>query len=215
MTRCAKAVKYFTSGIHHGLFFLAEVWICSSKKSVHDRRIQNKPYTFDELWASIPKVLEPDAQWKMSASHTGDVRKGSTASARGAFNFEGWTTGITQQKGMWFLVELPKVATISEIGFKSPSINRAFRGVGPPPIHTYPRGYDVEVSMDGTRWTKVVSEGEGSGTNTTIRFNPAQAKYLRMTLTKSESIVHGERRGKPFDWEVAWTMREFKVYGFW
>jgi hypothetical protein len=33
-------------------------------------------------------------------------------------------------------------------------------------------------------------------------------------LTKSEEIIHGERRGQPFDYEVAWTMREMKVFGF-
>ncbi|WP_276374944.1 discoidin domain-containing protein [Chryseolinea sp. H1M3-3] len=175
---------------------------------------QKSMYKFDALWASIPKVLEADPQWKMTASHTGEVRKGSTASALGAFNFEGWTTGVTQQKGMWFQVELPKVATISEIQFKSPPINRGWRQGSPPPIHTYPRGYDLEVSMDGSQWTKIVSDGEGSGANTTIRFNPVQAKFFRITLTKSESIVHGERRGQPFDYEVAWTMREFKLYGF-
>jgi hypothetical protein len=150
----------------------------------------------------------------MTASHTGEVRKGSTASAKGAFNFEGWTTGITQQQGMWFQIELPHPATISEIQFKSPPINRAFRGVGPPPIHTYPRGYDLEVSKDGTQWTKIISNGAGTGANSNIRFTPIQTKFLRMTLTKSESIVHGERRGRPFDYEVAWTMREFKLYGF-
>jgi hypothetical protein len=32
-------------------------------------------------------------------------------------------------------------------------------------------------------------------------------------LTKTEPIVHGERRGKPFDYEVTWTMRELKVFG--
>ncbi len=175
---------------------------------------QKSIYNFDALWASIPKVLEADQQWKMSASHTGEVRKGSTVSARGALNFEGWTTGITQQKGMWFQVELPKTATISEIQFKSPPISRGWREGSPPPIHTYPKGYDLEVSMDGKQWTKIVSNGEGSGANTTIRFDPVQAKFFRIILTKSESIVHGERRGQPFDYEVAWTMREFKVYGF-
>jgi hypothetical protein len=71
----------------------------------------------------------------------------------------------------------------------------------------------VDVSLDGKQWTKVITKGEGTGSSMTIRFNAVKAKFLRLTLTKSETVVHGERRGKPFDFEVAWTMREFKIYG--
>ncbi len=175
---------------------------------------QTSLYTFDALWKSIPKVLEPKATWKISASNTGKTRKGSTASPRGAFSFEGWTTDTTQLAGMWYQIELPASATLTEMQFKSPPINRGRRKESPPPIHTYPRGYDVAASMDGKQWTKIITNGEGSGSSTTIRFNPVEARFVRMTLTKSESIVHGERNGKPFDFEVVWTMREFKLYGF-
>lgn len=175
---------------------------------------QKSPYRFEELWSTIPKVLEVGNNWKITASHTGEVRKGSTALPKGALNFEGWTTGVTQQKGMWFQIEMPKVATVSEIQFKSPPISRGWREGSPPPIHTFPRGYDLDVSMDGKQWTKIVSNGEGYGAAMSIRFTPVETKFIRITLTKSESIVHGERRGLPFDYEVAWNMREFKLYGF-
>ena len=175
---------------------------------------QKTPYTFDALWASVPKLLEPDASWKVTASNTGEVRKGSTASPVAAFNFEGWTTGITQKEGMWFQVEFPKAVTVSELQFKSQPISRGWREGSPPPLQTYPKGYDVAVSQDGVNWTKVITNGEGKNANTIIRFAPAKAKYLRITLTKSEEIVHGERRGQPFDFEVVWNMREMKVYGF-
>lgn len=173
---------------------------------------QSKPYTFDVLWAAVPAVIDPTADWKITASHTGEVRKGSTVSPRAAFTFEGWTTGVTQKAGMWFQVEFPKPVSLSEIQFKSPSIRRG-RGNEPPPIPTAPRGYNVELSDDGKTWTKVVSNGEGTGSNSTIRFAPAMAKFMRMTLTKSEEIIHGERRGQPFDFEVVWNMRELKLYG--
>jgi len=35
-----------------------------------------------------------------------------------------------------------------------------------------------------------------------------------MMLAKSESIVHSERRGKPFDFEPAYAMRELELYVF-
>jgi mono/diheme cytochrome c family protein len=175
---------------------------------------QKSAYTFDVLWNSVPQVMTPDNDWKMTASHTGETRKGSTASPKAAFNFEGWTTGVTQKAGMWYQIELPAPAKVSEIQFKSPPIRRGGREGAPPPIQTSPRGFDVETSLDGRHWTKVISNREGTGSMTTIRLEPTEAKFIRMTLTKSEEIIHGERRGQPFDFEVVWTMREVKVYGF-
>jgi mono/diheme cytochrome c family protein len=176
--------------------------------------MQKTPYTFDTLWKSVPQLLEVNPGWKVTASHTGEVRKGSTASPSGAFTFEGWTTGITQQSGMWFQVEFPKAITLTEIQFRSPPISRGWREGSPPPIHTFPRGYSVDVSTEGTTWTPVVNNAEGKDAFTVIRFDPAQAKFIRIKLTKTETIVHGERRGRPFDFEVAWNMREIKVFGW-
>lgn len=175
---------------------------------------QTTPYTFNELWSTIPKIIEPTSEWKVSASHTGEVRKGSTASPSAAFTFEGWTTGATQKQGMWFQVEFPKVISISELHFKSPVVSRGWRKGSPPPIQTAPAGYNLEVSPDGKNWIAVVSNGEGTGQSSIIRFALTEAKFLRMTLTKSLEVIHGERRGQPFDFEVVWNMREIKVYGF-
>lgn len=175
---------------------------------------QKTPYTFNELWASVPKLLEPSSGWKVSASHTGEIRKGSTATALAAFNFEGWTTGITQREGMWFMIELPRPLTLTELQFKSPPISRGWREGSPPPIQTFPRGYHLEISQDGKQWSNVISDGEGTSAYTVIKLNSVKARFLRMTLTKNETVVHGERRGLPFDYEVAWTMREMKLYGF-
>jgi hypothetical protein len=72
----------------------------------------------------------------------------------------------------------------------------------------------VEASTDGKQWTKIIAGGEGANPSSIIPFKPVQARFLRITLTQSESVVHGERRGMPFDFEVAWTMREFKMFGF-
>jgi len=172
------------------------------------------PYTYASLWSSVPKVLEVDAKWKLSASNTGETRKGSTASPNGAFTFEGWTTGITQQAGMWYQVELAPPATLTELQFKSPVISRGWREGSPPPIQTCPVEFDVDVSKDGKQWTKVKERQEGTGSSTTVRFHPVESKFLRMTLTKSAEVIHGERRGKPFDYEVVWNMREMKLYGY-
>jgi hypothetical protein len=52
-----------------------------------------------------------------------------------------------------------------------------------PPPPASPRGYKVEVSMDGTSWGTPVAEGEGKGQSTAIAFAPVRAKYVRITQT--------------------------------
>ena len=53
-----------------------------------------------------------------------------------------------------------------------------FQGTG-----QYPRGYQVQVSMDGTNWSAPVAEGKGVGRSTVISFAPVQAKFVRITQT--------------------------------
>ena len=77
---------------------------------------------------------------------------------------------------MWFQIELPEPATLTEIQFES-TRQAAGRGAVPgargggaaAPAHRrrrsapFPRGYRVQVSMDGTAWSAPVAEGQGSG----------------------------------------------------
>jgi hypothetical protein len=49
----------------------------------------------------------------------------------------------------------------------------------------HPRGYQVQVSMDGTTWSAPVAEGQGGGRSTTISFPPVRAKFVRITQTAS------------------------------
>ena len=54
---------------------------------------------------------------------------------------------------------------------------------GGAPAFGYPRGYSVQVSTDGTTWSKPVAEGKGDGARTTITFAPTRAKMVRITQT--------------------------------
>jgi hypothetical protein len=47
----------------------------------------------------------------------------------------------------------------------------------------YPRGYQVQVSMDGATWSAPVAEGQGTGRSTVISFTPVAAKFVRITQT--------------------------------
>jgi hypothetical protein len=70
-------------------------------------------FTVPELVATLPAALTPDAStWKLTASH-------NPAAAASALNLSGWNTQTPQAAGMWFQVELPQAATLTEIQFVS------------------------------------------------------------------------------------------------
>ncbi len=73
---------------------------------------RNTFWKIDELMASLPTPLEGQPTWKATASH-------NSATAAGAFTFASWTTGAPQEAGMWFQIELPQAARITEVQFAS------------------------------------------------------------------------------------------------
>lgn len=164
---------------------------------------QAEPYRYDALIAAVPQVLIPQNEWKVTASHTASIRIGGTASPKSAFNFEGWTTGEKQEKGMWWQVELPRPQKLTEIHFTAPPIRRGWRPGSPPPIHTYPRAYEVQLSMDGKNWAPPVANGQCDDPDNVITFQPVEARFLRITQTGS---VTDEEEKAP------WSMKEVKVY---
>jgi hypothetical protein len=184
------------------------------------------PWTVDELQATLPRPLAPEASWKLSASH-------NAPAARSALSMTAWNSQAPQAAGMWFQVELPQPALLTEVQFDSTSGGgRAGggggRGAAPgapgedpipavaggaaavaagaqappagapgggrgrggaaagapqaPPNPGYPRGYKLDLSMNGTTWTPVAT-GAGSGATTTITFAPTQARFVRLTQT--------------------------------
>jgi glucose/arabinose dehydrogenase/mono/diheme cytochrome c family protein len=149
-------------------------------------------WTFDQITASVPAPLVADAAWKATASHNAQV-------AAQAFNFATWSSTIPQAPGMWFQVELPQSTLITEIQFES-ARSGGGRGAGaPPPTSGYPREYVVEVSTDGTSWTKAAT-GAGAGVSTAIRFTPVQAKFVKITQTATPD-------GAP-----PWSMQRLRLY---
>ena len=68
------------------------------------------PWTFPELEATLPKLMPVDPTWKATASH--NAERAASGLTLGA-----WTTGAPQEPGMWFQVELPQAAMITEVQF--------------------------------------------------------------------------------------------------
>jgi hypothetical protein len=175
---------------------------------------RSKPYTYEELMSSIPQALTPTDGWKLTASHSESIRKGSSASPHAALTFEGWTTGVTQETGMWFQIELPEVHRITELSFVSPPISRGWREGSPPPLQTYPHAYKLSVSTDGKSWTDLIPEGKSADNPGKIRFAPTEMKFLRITLTESQQEVEGEWFGRKRIYKIPWVMRELVIWGW-
>jgi hypothetical protein len=160
------------------------------------------PWTIAELEASLPRTLDSQ-QWKLSASHAADA-------ASGAATLRGWSSGAPQTAGMWFTIELPQPALVTELQFES-AFSGGGRGGGrgaagapgaapPAPVVGYPRAYTVEVSADGKTWSKPVAQGRGDGQRTTITFAPSRAKFVRITQTDTAADA------------PAWSIRSLRLY---
>jgi mono/diheme cytochrome c family protein len=73
------------------------------------------------------------------------------------------------------------------IGAREPTVPSGITPAGapagtPPPIG-YPRGYRVQISLDGNRWSEPIAQGAGRGPLTDIAFPPVEARFVRITQT--------------------------------
>ena len=166
-------------------------------------------WTFAELEAALPKPVIFDSSlsaWKFAASH-------NPAIANYAVTIQPWTSGITQRPGMWLQVELPQAVMLNEIQFESSAVavveepivpgqpprSGGGRGAPVPTGIGYPRGYQVQVSMDGTTWGNPVAQGAGTGAATTITFAPVRAKFVRITQTQTAETPVAIQRLRLFE----------------
>ncbi len=135
-------------------------------------------WTAGELEASMPTLIDPSTL-TITASH-------ASAGAAGAVSLRGWSSGAPQAAGMSLTIALPQPVAVTELQFDSAeTLSRGRGGAAAPPVVGYPRGYVVDVSVDGKSWSKPVAVGKGQGRHTTIAFAPARAKFVRITQTDS------------------------------
>jgi mono/diheme cytochrome c family protein len=72
------------------------------------------------------------------------------------------------------------------------------RSPTPPAPGFYPRGYTVQLSMDGKKWTAPVATGTGAPGLSIASFKPTSAKFIRVTCTTADP--------------AAWSMKNLRVY---
>ena len=199
----ADVVSYVRNSFGNAGSFVLPADVARARAVSGDRKT---PWTAGDLESSVPRVLTPDATWRVTASH--DARPSPDSNAAGRFNmmgnaanaldFLGWTTGVPQQAGMWLQIELPTPIRLTELVFTSPTIGGGRNG--PPAVATFPRGYRVQVSSDGTTWSTPVAEGEGAAGVTTIPFAPVAARFI--CITQTATIVDAP----------PWSMRLLRLY---
>ena len=129
---------------------------------------REEPWTEMELRRTLPAPLTNGRDWKLTASLAPD---GCAAAVDGKKDTR-WATQTSQVPGQWFQVELPQETRIAGVVLDSAQS-----------VDDYPRGYQVELSVDGSTWSPPVATGKGTGAITDIQFAPAKTRFIRITQT--------------------------------
>lgn len=170
-------------------------------RAVRDNSAQGQyPYTYDELLQNVPQRLEQSDAWLVTASHSGTVVVGGTANPKSAFNFEGWTTGIWQETGMWYQMDFTRPIALSEIHFNAPNNGTVWDAAKKPAA--YPRGLLLEYSLDGITW-KTLEVEQPTDIRVELKFPETRLKFLRFTLTDVPLEMDN----------IPWSMRQMQLYG--
>jgi mono/diheme cytochrome c family protein len=198
-------VSYIRNGLSNDASFVSPQQVAAIRAKTAK---QAAMYKYEALMKVVPQEFPADASWKFAASNTVSTRVGGNASPRSATNYEGWSTGITQAKDMWYQIEFPASINLSEFHFTS---NTTFKrpakptpGVAPTMIATYPRLMHVETSTDGINWNTHVANWKGKEGDNIVSFDQVKTKFVRLKL--------GEGLTKEAD-EIPWSMRQVKIYG--
>jgi aryl-phospho-beta-D-glucosidase BglC (GH1 family) len=142
------------------------------------------PFAANQTWIATTPLNETG--WTATASSTGIGE--SPANALDWNSNTRWSTGAAQTPGQWFQVNMGAKKVIDQISIETKSIDK----------WDYPRGYQIQVSTDGTNWTTVAS-GNGFGHKMLIPFAPVYAQYIRIMQTGSS----------PANW---WSIAEFHAF---
>ncbi|MCD9023869.1 discoidin domain-containing protein [Cohnella silvisoli] len=123
--------------------------------------------------------------WTATASST--EPGGATAGALDGNAGTRWSNGAAQANGQWYQVDMGQNQTFDRVLIDAGAS-----------ASDYPRGYQVQVSTDGTSWTTVKS-GTGSGASIVAEFPVQVARYMKIIQTGSST-----------SW---WSISELNVYG--
>ena len=123
----------------------------------------------DRLQTKLPLIDNSAKAWKLTAS----IAKENPAQAADGNLGTRWSTSGPMTPNSWIQIELPAETDLGGAVLDAPFPN------------DYPRGYRVDVSLDGKAWAKA-AEGEGKQTPTEIIFSqPKKGRFIRIVQTGS------------------------------
>ena len=119
--------------------------------------------------------------WIASASHNTQIAARAIDGDPGT----SWSSGETQQPGMWFMIDLGRVQLVSGLTMASPDKD-------------FPRGYVIELSSDSVDWHEATHK-DPNWKSLDATFAAAPARYVRVTQTRVPR------------WPVPWAINEVNV----
>jgi mono/diheme cytochrome c family protein len=161
----ASVVSYLRHSFGNRASFVSTQDVARVRAATKDR---TEPWDVEELRAALPQPLKNQKEWKLTASHN-PAQAALAADGNIGTRFD---TGSGQKPGMWFQIQLPEETIVTALELDST-----------PSPGDYPRGYDVELSMDGLNWGQPAASGKGDGPVTIITFAPAKTKFIRIKQT--------------------------------
>lgn len=200
-------ISYIRNGLSNDASLISPEMVAQIRQKTAS---QASMYQYNDLVKLVPHELQQREGWKVTASNTASTRIGGNVSPTSAFTYEGWSTGLKQEKDMWYQIEFPREIAISEIQFNSAAMVK--KGWVPKPntppgqrpmVQTYPRIYSIETSSDGTSWQTAINKQKGSEGDNTIALTPKKAKFIRIRLEQGLE--------NPDD-DIPWTMKQLKIF---
>ncbi len=165
----ASVLSYIKNSFGNQAGFLTEADVKRIREENADRKT---PWTEATLLASVPQVIPNRTNWKLTASH----KEGDCSKAIDGNLGTRYTTGKSMAPGMWFQVELPEPTKIAGVILDAAGSK-----------NDYPRGCDIECSVDGKNWTKIKKKEEKSS-KITVEFPEQEAKFVKITQTGSNRL---------------------------
>jgi len=134
-----------------------------------------------DITVQVKAVDSRPRAWTATASHNtegaGRALDGDPATM--------WSSGVSQQPGMWFMVDLGRVQLVGGVKMASPDKD-------------FPRGFVVELSSDGAAWREAARK-DPNWKSVDAAFDPAPARFVRVTQTRTPR------------WPVPWSISEVAI----
>ena len=116
----ANVGSYIRNEFGNTASFIAPAEVASVRAATAARKAM---WTYPELEVTLPRLLPVDPTWKAMASH-------NTERAPSGLTLAAWTTATPQAPDMWYQVELPQAAMVTEVQFDAGAPGGGGRGRG-------------------------------------------------------------------------------------